>query len=85
MYTHKQIAAAERYATFEVPILALQEVPCVIDKQVFDTRIQNNGTHRSLLATSDVAPTVRFAKWCMSAHVKGAVFEIDYLRIRDVN
>ena len=56
--TYKEIASAERYTTRRVPAFALQEVACIVNKQILDSRIQDNRFKWPFGARSDMAPIV---------------------------
>lgn len=60
--TYKEIASAERYTTRGIPAFALQEVACIINEQILDSRIQDNRFKWPFGARSDVAPIVRTIK-----------------------
>jgi hypothetical protein len=56
--TYKEIASAERYTTRGIPAFALQEVACIVNKQILDSGIQDDGFKWPFRARSDVAPIV---------------------------
>lgn len=57
-FTHEKVATTEWNATSGIPRFALQEVLGVVNKQIFDARIENDGVERPLRTGGDMTPIV---------------------------
>ena len=47
------------FTSVSIPLLASHEVPCVVQDQFLDTRIEDDGSERSLWPGSDMPPVTR--------------------------